>query len=91
MDGEARQAKLNKKGYMTTGGERASYGLYFVGQNIFCIFIYFYLATFFLDVGIGAYAVSFTLLIVKVWDAVNDPIFGGMVDRIRFRNGKFIP
>jgi len=91
MDVEARQAKLSKKGYKTTGGERASYGLYFVGQNIFYIFIYFYLATFFLDVGIGAYAVSFTLLIVKVWDAVNDPIFGGMVDRIRFKNGKFIP
>ena len=91
MSREAIQAKPNKKGYMTTGGERASYGLYFVGQNIFYIFIYFYLATFFLDVGIGAYAVSFTLLIVKVWDAVNDPIFGGIVDRIRFKKGKFIP
>ncbi len=91
MNGEVKQPKPNKKGYITTGGERASYGLYFVGQNIFYIFIYFYLATFFLDVGIGAYAVSIVLLIVKVWDAVNDPIFGSIVDRIRFKKGKFIP
>lgn len=91
MNGEAKQPKPNKKGYMTTAGERASYGLYFVGQNIFYIFIYFYLATFFLDVGIGAYAVSITLLIVKVWDAVNDTIFGGIVDNVRFKKGKFIP
>lgn len=90
MSGEAKQ-KPNNIGFITTRGERASYGLYFVGQNIFYIFIYFYLATFFLDVGIGAYAVSIVLLIVKVWDAVNDPIFGSIVDRVRFKKGKFIP
>lgn len=77
--------------YMTTGGERASYGLYFVGQNIFYIFIYFYLATFFLDIGISAMTVTVVLLIVKVWDAVNDPIFGGLVDRVKFKKGKFLP
>lgn len=77
--------------FMTTGGERGSYGLYFVGQNIFYIFIYFYLATFFLDIGIDPLAVSAALLIVKVWDAVNDPIFGGIVDRVKFKKGKFVP
>ena len=41
-------AKTKKNAtYMTTGGERASYGLYFVGQNIFYIFVYFLGQSFF--------------------------------------------
>ena len=80
-----------KNGYMTSGGERFSYGLYFVGQNIFYIFIYLYISTYLLDQGISAYAVTAALLVVKIWDAVNDPIFGGIVDRVKFKKGKFLP
>ena len=80
-----------KKDFKTTAGERSSYGLYFVGQNIFYIFIYFYLATFFLDIGIPAMTVSVVLLIVKVWDAINDPLFGGILDKVNFKKGKFLP
>lgn len=78
-------------GYMSTGRERADYGLYFIGQNIFYIFVYLYTATFLLDVGIPAMAVTTAMLIVKIWDAVNDPIFGGIVDRVKFKKGKFVP
>lgn len=81
----------SKSGYMTTGKERLDYGLYFVGQNIFYIFVYLYTATFLLDIGISAYAVSIAMLVVKIWDAVNDPIFGGIVDKTHFKKGKFIP
>lgn len=80
-----------KKNYMTTGGERFSYGLYFLGQNIFYIFIYLFLAVFFTDVGIPAMTVAIIALVVKVWDAVNDPIFGGILDGIRLKKGKFLP
>lgn len=77
--------------YLTSRGERFSYGLYFVGQNIFYIFIYFFLSVFFLDVGIPAMTVAGILLTVKIWDAINDPIFGGIVDKVKFKNGKFLP
>lgn len=77
--------------YLTRGSERASYGLYFVGQNIFYVFIYLYLSTFFLDIGIPAMTVSAVLLVVKIWDAINDPIFGGIVDKVKFKKGKFVP
>lgn len=80
-----------KAGYKTTSKERFSYGLYFVGQNIFYIFIYLYAATYLLDIGISAYAVTAALLVVKIWDAINDPLFGGIVDRIKFKKGKFVP
>lgn len=88
---QAKEPKANRKGFMTTGGERFSYGLYFVGQNIFYIFIYLYVSTYLLDQGISAYAVAAALLVVKIWDAVNDPIFGGIVDRVKFKKGKFLP
>ncbi|MDD3429994.1 MAG: glycoside-pentoside-hexuronide (GPH):cation symporter [Oscillospiraceae bacterium] len=81
----------HKSHYLTTGSERFSYGLYFVGQNIFYIFVYLYLSTFFLDIGIPAMTVAFAVLVVKVWDAINDPLFGGIVDKVKFKKGKFLP
>ncbi len=88
---QVQKSGKSKNGYMTSGGERASYGLYFVGQNIFYIFVYFYLSVYLLDAGIPAMTVTGILLAVKIWDAVNDPIFGGLVDKIRFKKGVFLP
>lgn len=76
---------------MVTGIEKVSYGLYFLGQNIFYMMIFMYMNTYFTDVGISALAVAGLALVVKVWDAINDPIFGGLIDRIRFKKGKFLP
>ena len=75
----------------TAGKERASYAFYFVGQNIFYILLSTYLNTYFLDIGISALVLSGLILAVKVWDAINDPIFGGIVDRAKFKSGKFLP
>lgn len=76
---------------MVTGKEQASYGLYFLGQNIFYMLIFMYMNTYYTDIGISAAAVAVIALIVKVWDAVNDPIFGGLMDKIKFKKGKFLP
>ncbi|GHT63062.1 sodium:galactoside symporter [Spirochaetia bacterium] len=76
---------------LTSVGEKASYGLYFVGQNIFYFLIVMFLVPFFTDVGIPAITVAGLALVVKVWDAVNDPIFGGIVDKVKFKKGKFLP
>ena len=91
MEGTKLKKPSSKADYMTTGGERFSYGLYFVGQNIFYVFIYLYLSVFFTDVGIPALTVAGIALVVKVWDAVNDPIFGGIIDGVSFKKGKFLP
>ncbi|MDR0849200.1 MAG: MFS transporter, partial [Propionibacteriaceae bacterium] len=76
---------------VTSGVEKASYGSYFAGQNIFYALIFMFLVTFLTDVGIPAKIVAVIVLVVKVWDAVNDPIFGGLIDKIRFRKGRFVP
>lgn len=80
-----------KKTREVTGKERVSYVLYFLGQNIFYMLTYMYMNTYFTDVGIPAAMVGIIVLIVKIWDAVNDPIFGGIVDKVHFKSGKFVP
>ena len=49
--------KKEKMG-MVTGREKFSYGMYFMGQNLFYILIYMYMNTYFTDVGISAMAVA---------------------------------
>ena len=80
-----------KKAKEVTGKERVSYVLYFLGQNIFYMLTYMYMNTYFTDVGIPAAMVGIIVLIVKIWDAVNDPIFGGIVDKVHLKSGKFLP
>jgi len=83
--------KKNKKNLQTTKLERLSYPLYFVGQNVFFILITTYLNTYLLDIGIAAIAISGLFLVVKIWDAINDPIFGGIVDKLNFKGGNVYP
>ena len=78
-------------GYNTSLFERTSYGLYFLGQNLFYGLIAFNMQTLYSDMGITATAVAAIMLITKVWDAVNDPLFGVMIDKVRFKKGRFMP
>jgi sugar (glycoside-pentoside-hexuronide) transporter len=80
-----------KEEYLTSNKERMSYGVYFTGQLIFYGLILNFLLPYFTDIGIPALTVAGIALVVKVWDAVNDPIFGGIVDKVRFKKGKFLP
>ena len=77
--------------YQAEKKERFAYGLWFLGENI--IWAYVALAsTFLLDIGIDATLASAILLGPKIWDAVNDTLFGFIVDKKKFKNGeKFMP
>lgn len=77
--------------YSSSLSERLSYGLYFLGQNFFYILVAMFIQVYFTDMGITASAVAIILLVTKIWDAVNDPIFGIIVDRTRFKKGRFMP
>ncbi len=81
----------NKKGFVTSKKERFAYCLFFLGQNILWGYAG-YVETFLTDIGIAAATAAFILLVPKLWDAVNDMLFGYIIDRTRFKNGqKFIP
>lgn len=83
--------EIKKSGFVTTKKERFAYCLFFLGQNILWGYAG-YVETFLTDIGIAAATAAFILLVPKLWDAVNDMLFGYLIDRTRFKNGqKFIP
>lgn len=82
---------MTKKVMQTTFGERFLYGLYAFGAILSYYAIYSYLQLYLTDIGISAAAVGVIFIIAKVWDAVNDPMFGVIVDKANLKGGKFIP
>lgn len=83
-----------KKGpidYITGKFERTSYGIYFFGQLIFYGIVTGFLSLYLTDSGVPAIAVSGIYAVAKIWDAVNDPLFGVIVDRTNMKRGKYIP
>lgn len=83
--------KQRTLGFQTDKRERMAYCLFFLGQNILWGYAG-YVETFLTDVGIAAATAAVLLLVPKLWDAVNDVLFGYIVDRHTFKNGqKFIP
>ena len=85
-------AKIQNPLWQTTKTERKSYYTYFFGQNMIYHMIAGYLTTFLLLIGVNPVKSAIVMLIVKVWDAVNDAIFGVVFDKIKFKsNQKYIP
>ena len=78
--------------WQTTKNERKSYYTYFFGQNMIYNMIAGYLSTFLLLIGVNPVKSATVMLAVKVWDAVNDAVFGVIFDKFRFKSGqKYIP
>lgn len=72
--------------------EGISYSLCGFGQNLICTVIGSYLTVFMTDaIGFSALAVAFLMLGARIFDALNDPIMGSIVDRTRTKWGKCRP
>lgn len=83
---------MEKKGLQTGRLERLSYAGFFLGQNIIYIIPLQLLTYFYTEyVGLKLGDAMFLLLIAKIWDAVNDPIMGAIVDKCNFKKGKYLP
>lgn len=80
-----------KQTLVTSGAERASVGMYAFGSILSYYLIMSYLQLYMTDVGISAVAVGLIFIFAKVWDAVNDPIFGVIVDKVHLKSGKYRP
>ena len=78
--------------FQTTKFERIAYPLYGMGQNLILNFVTGYLMLFYTDIlFLPPYIISVIMLIAKIWDGVNDPMFGYIADRTTFKKGKFLP
>lgn len=72
--------------------ERVSYYSFFIGQNMIYCMISSFLVAYLTFVGIDPTKSATVMLIIKIWDAVNDAIFGVIFDKAKFKSGlKFRP
>ena len=85
---KAKNLLATPKGWTTEPGERISYYSYFAGQNMIYTLFNVCLTTYLLFLGIDPIKSATVMLIVKVWDAVNDTLFGVIFDSIKFKSGK---
>ena len=72
--------------YMTTFKERLCYWTFFVGQNIYYNITAVFISTYLVMQGINPLWSGLVLLIVKIWDAINDPLFGFIFDKVKFKS-----
>ncbi|MBE5917400.1 MAG: hypothetical protein E7273_11240 [Pseudobutyrivibrio ruminis] len=71
---------------------KISYAIYFAGQLCFYCLVGVFVSTYMTDIGIPLAAVGLILVIARVWDAINDPIFGIIVDKTKWKSGnKYLP
>lgn len=75
--------------------EKISYGVAGFGQNMTITFVNTFLLTViyaFSGLSLRGYAtLTLIMTIAKIWDAVNDPIIGVLIDRSHGKNGKLRP
>lgn len=68
------------------------YGIGSLGKDLALGVIGSYLLIFYTDIlGISAAAAGAILVLTKIWDAVNDPIMGTIVDKTNTKWGRFRP
>lgn len=74
----------------TTTKQRATYYSYFLGQNMLYFIVSSFAMLYFTDyVGVSAAAIGMLFLVARIWDAVNDPMFGIIVDKVNNKQGKY--
>jgi GPH family glycoside/pentoside/hexuronide:cation symporter len=87
-----RDAQMASNGHRLSVGEKVGYGLGDTAANfIFQTMVMFQLAFYTDTFGITAVAAGTLLMVVRVWDAVFDPMMGVIADRTNTRWGKFRP
>ena len=71
---------------------KLAYGMGDVGCNFSWMFVGNFLMIFYTDVfGISMSAVASLMLFSRFWDAINDPVIGGLCDKTNTRWGRYRP
>ncbi len=75
-----------------TFGKRLAYAVGDLGYNCMYFWVSAYLMIFYTDVfGISAMAVTTLMLVVRIFDALNDPFIGSLADRTKQKTGTYKP
>ena len=77
-----------REGWSTEPKERLTYYSYFAGQNMIYTLFNVCLTTYLLFLGVDPMKSAGVMLAVKIWDALNDTLFGVIFDAVKFKSGK---
>lgn len=82
---------MNKK-YNVGPKQYFTYGMGNFASQLSWTMVSTYLAVFYTDVfGISTGAVAILFLVAKIWDGINDPMMGTIMERTHTRWGRFRP
>ncbi|MBP3324206.1 MAG: MFS transporter [Clostridia bacterium] len=82
---------FRKAGYTTTYSERFSFWFFGIGMLFYYQIVGGYLNTYLLLQGVDLGKIALIFLGIKIWDAVNDPLFAFIFDRVKFKKEKCLP
>lgn len=84
---------MSAQEYKTSLKEKIPYGMYYFGQGMVYTLISQFLMMYYTDYALlPSLAVSIIMFGGKIWDGVNDTLFGLIMDKIHWKSGKkFIP
>ncbi len=72
--------------------ETISYGGFSIGQSAIMVFVMQFLNYFYTeDAGLKPIAVGTLFLVIRILDAIKDPLLGGIIDQVTPKRGKFKP
>lgn len=80
--------KKRKEGWVVPAGEKLAMVFGAGSTQAMNTFVQTFLSVYILMVGISPTIAAGVLLVLKAWDAVNDMLFGFLVDKYRFKPGK---
>ncbi len=77
--------------YKTTWGEKFGYGIGALGLDLSYGLFYSYLAYYLTSLGIAEAFLLIITPLARIWDGINDPMMGTIVDNTKTKMGKYRP
>lgn len=84
---------MSAEEYKASLKEKIPYGMYFFGQGMIYTLVSQYLMMYYTDYAyLPTLVISVIMFGGKIWDGINDTLFGLIMDKVRFQSGKrFLP